>query len=97
MDPKESPEIEVLDAVDEVTENVKLWSLVVFNDEVNTFDHVIDTLVDVCGHEFTQAEQCAMIIHLKGKCAVNSGEYDELVSQRNEICRRGISAEVMAK
>ncbi|MFT7436302.1 MAG: ATP-dependent Clp protease adaptor protein ClpS, partial [Psychromonas sp.] len=41
--------------------------------------------------------QCAMIIHLKGKCAVNSGEYDELVTQRNKICERGISAEVMIK
>ena len=97
MKPEESPEIEIVTAEDEVVENVKLWSLVVFNDDVNTFDHVIDTLVDVCKHEPTQAEQCAMIIHLKGKCAVNSGEYDELVSQRNEICRRGISAEVMVK
>ncbi|WP_341227693.1 ATP-dependent Clp protease adaptor ClpS [uncultured Arcticibacterium sp.] len=97
MKPEESPEIEIVTALDEVVENVKLWSLVVFNDDVNTFDHVIDTLVDVCKHEPTQAEQCAMIIHLKGKCAVNSGEYDELVSQRNEICRRGISAEVMVK
>jgi ATP-dependent Clp protease adaptor protein ClpS len=97
MKPKENPQIDVIDQVEEVLEDVKLWSLVVFNDDVNTFDHVIDTLVDVCDHETTQAEQCAMLIHLKGKCAVNSGEYDELVSQRNEICRRGISAEVMVK
>ena len=97
MNPKESPEIEVIEEVDEVIENVKLWSLVVFNDDINTFDHVINTLMDVCDHEPTQAEQCAMIIHLKGKCAVNSGEYEELVSQRNEICKRGISAEVMIR
>ncbi|AWW00088.1 ATP-dependent Clp protease adaptor ClpS [Arcticibacterium luteifluviistationis] len=97
MKPEESPEIEIVTALDEEVENVKLWSLVLFNDDVNTFDHVIDTLVDVCDHELTQAEQCAMIIHLKGKCAVNSGEYEELVGQRNEICKRGISAEVMVK
>jgi ATP-dependent Clp protease adaptor protein ClpS len=97
MKPKESPQIDVIEEVEEVIEDVKLWSLVVFNDDINTFDHVIDTLIDVCDHETTQAEQCAMLIHLKGKCAVNSGEYDELVSQRNEICRRGISAEVMMK
>jgi ATP-dependent Clp protease adaptor protein ClpS len=97
MNPKESPQIDVIEEVEEVIEDVKLWILVVFNDDINTFDHVIDTLIDVCDHETTQAEQCAMLIHLKGKCAVNSGEYDELVSQRNEICRRGISAEVMMK
>ncbi|MFT5886482.1 MAG: ATP-dependent Clp protease adaptor protein ClpS [Arcticibacterium sp.] len=97
MNPKENPEIDVVEELEEVVEHVKLWSLVVFNDDINTFDHVIDTLIDVCGHEGTQAEQCAMIIHLKGKCAVNSGEYDELVSQRNKICERGISAEVMVK
>jgi ATP-dependent Clp protease adaptor protein ClpS len=97
MNPKESPQIDVIEEVDLVVENVKPWSLVVFNDDINTFDHVIETLVDVCDHEPTQAEQCAMIIHLKGKCAVNTGEFDELASQRNEICRRGISAEVLVK
>jgi ATP-dependent Clp protease adaptor protein ClpS len=69
--------------------------LVVYNDDVNTFDHVIETLVEVCGHSLEQAEQCTLLIHYKGKCAVKKGTFDELAPMRNAICRRGISAEVM--
>ena len=97
MNTLESPEVDILDLIDEVIEDVKLWALVVFNDDVNTFDHVIDTLVEICEHTPQQAEQCALIIHFKGKCSVNSGEYETMVAQRNEICRRGISAEVLLK
>ncbi len=97
MNIKESPQTDVLEETDLVIEDIKLYSLVVFNDDVNTFDHVIDTLIDVCDHTPEQAEQCSIIIHFKGKCAVNSGEYNELLAQRNEICYRGISAEVVLK
>ena len=68
--------------------------LVVFNDEVNTFDHVIDTLVKVCKHSSTQAEQCTHIIHYNGKCSVKNGSFNELKPMRNAICDRGISAEI---
>ena len=68
--------------------------LVVYNDEVNSFDYVIITLMEVCEHSPEQAEQCTLQIHFRGRCGVKSGEYDELVSMRNEICRRGISAEI---
>ena len=73
-------------------------SLIVWNDEVNTFDWVIDTLMDVCGHERVQAEQCAMLIHTKGKYAVKQGSYDELKPQCDAITERGINAtvEIMA-
>lgn len=83
-------DIEVL----EETVETEVRRLVVFNDDVNTFDWVIDTLVDVCDHTVEQAEQCALIIHHKGKCSVKEGEFDSLVPMRNEICRRGISAEI---
>ena len=73
----------------------QLHDLIVFNDEVNTFDHVIAALVEVCNHSQEQAEQCTILIHYKGKCAVKSGGADELAPMRNAICRRGISAEVM--
>ena len=89
-----NPEIEILEEVDIDLESIKLWELVVLNDDVNTFDFVIDTLIDVCGHSPEQAEQCTLIIHYKGKCGVKSGDYDEVVAMRNEICRRGINAEV---
>lgn len=83
-----------VDVLDEVVET-DVHNLVVFNDEVNTFDHVIDTLIDVCEHTPEQAEQCTLLIHYKGKCAVKNGSWEELVPMRNEICRRGISAEVL--
>lgn len=83
-----------VDVLDEVVET-DVHNLVVFNDDVNTFDHVIDTLIDVCQHTPEQAEQCTLLIHYKGKCSVKNGSWEELVPMRNEICRRGISAEVL--
>ena len=68
--------------------------LIVFNDDVNTFDHVIQTLIDVCEHTPEQAEQCTWIIHYKGKCAVKEGSFEQLKPMRDAICDRGISAEV---
>jgi ATP-dependent Clp protease adaptor protein ClpS len=68
--------------------------LVLFNDDINSFEHVITTLIDVCKHSPEQAEQCTIIVHYKGKCGVKSGDYEELAGLRNEICRREISAEV---
>jgi ATP-dependent Clp protease adaptor protein ClpS len=69
-------------------------NIVVFNDEVNTFDHVIDTFIDILSHSVEQAEQCAMIIHTRGKCKVKSGSYEELEPLCTAILDRGISAEV---
>jgi ATP-dependent Clp protease adaptor protein ClpS len=89
----EDEETEVLE--DEETVTTDLYDLVVFNDEINTFDHVIQTLMEVCDHEPEQAEQCTWIIHFKGKCTVKHGSFDELAPMRNAICGRGISAEVL--
>ena len=69
--------------------------LIVFNDDFNTFDHVIETLVKICKHSAEQAEQCAWIIHYKGKCSVKKGNEISLIPMRNAICDRGISAEVV--
>ena len=69
-------------------------SLIVWNDEVNTFEWVIETLVEVCGHSYEQAEQCAYIIHHQGKYAVKQGSYDELKPQCDAITERGINATV---
>ncbi|MBY0427012.1 MAG: ATP-dependent Clp protease adaptor ClpS [Cytophagales bacterium] len=85
---------EETDVLDEIT-ITDLYDLVVFNDEVNTFDHVIATLMEVCKHTPEQAEQCTLIIHYKGKCTVKCGSFDELAPMRNAICGRGISAEVL--
>lgn len=74
------------------------YSLIVWNDEVNTFEWVIETLVEVCGHSAEQAEQCAYIIHFQGKYAVKQGSYDDLKPQCEAITDRGIGAtlEVLA-
>lgn len=68
--------------------------LIVWNDEVNTFDWVIKSLVDICGHSTEQAEQCAWIIHYRGKYAVKYGPEDELKPMREALVDRGIGATV---
>jgi ATP-dependent Clp protease adaptor protein ClpS len=72
----------------------KPYSLVVWNDEVNTFEWVIETLVEVCKHSYEQAEQCAYVIHFRGKYAVKHGSYDELKPKCDAITERGIGATV---
>ena len=72
------------------------FHLIVWNDEVNTFEWVIETLVEVCKHSYEQAEQCAYIIHFQGKYAVKQGSYDELKPMCNSITERGIGATVEA-
>lgn len=69
-------------------------SIIVFNDDYNTFDHVIDSFVHVLKHTPEQAEQCAWLIHTKGKCKVKQGDYDVLVPLCSAILDRGISAEI---
>ncbi len=69
-------------------------SLVVWNDNVNTFEWVIETLMDVCGHTHEQAEQCAYIIHYHGKYAVKNGSYEDLKPPCDAITERGINATI---
>ncbi len=72
------------------------FSLIIWNDEVNTFEWVIKALVEICKHNEEQAEQCAMIIHVKGKYAVKNGSYDELKPMCDGITDRGINATIEA-
>lgn len=74
---------------------VKQNEIVLFNDDVNTFDHVIDTLVDVCEHTPEQAEQCAILVHYKGKCTVKTGVYDYLEPRCSMLLNAGLSAEIV--
>lgn len=73
-----------------ISENV----IVLFNDDVNTFDHVIDTLVKVCDHEPIQAEQCALIVHHNGKCDVKTGSFKDLEPMCTALLNAGLSAEI---
>lgn len=70
------------------------YQLIVWNDEVNTFDWVIETLIEVCNHSYEQAEQCAYLIHFKGKYAVKEGSFDYLKPMCDAITERGIGATV---
>ncbi len=69
--------------------------IVLYNDDVNTFDHVIDTLIKVCKHTAEQAEQCAILVHYKGQCTVKTGFYDELKPQCSSLLEAGLSAEII--
>ncbi len=68
--------------------------LILFNDDVNTFDHVIEALIDVCEHDYVQAEQCAWVAHFKGKCAVKNGTMYELKPIKDEMINRKLSVEI---
>jgi ATP-dependent Clp protease adaptor protein ClpS len=65
--------------------------LILFNDDINTFDFVIESLIEVCDHNPEQAEQCATIAHFKGKCGIKSGTLNELTPMNNELNHRGLS------
>lgn len=85
---KHSPEIEAIETL------VGVRDLIVYNDDVNTFDHVIESFVKICKHDSLQAEQCAWIIHFNGKCQIKSGSYEELEPFCTALLDRGLSAEI---
>ncbi len=86
---KSKRQTSILEAVDVNNE------IILYNDDVNTFDHVIDTLIRVCNHTSEQAEQCAILVHYKGKCAVKTGSFDELKPQCTQLLEAGLSAEII--
>ena len=90
------PKTETLEetVTDVLTELEKTYHIIVWNDEVNTFEWVIETLIEVCGHSEEQAEQCAMLIHTKGKYAVKNGSYEVLKPKCDAITERGIGATI---
>jgi len=79
---------------DQKPESSEKRFLILHNDEVNTFDHVIETLVDVCEHDEYQAEQCALITHFNGKCDVKKGELDYLKMLKEALHEKGLSASI---
>ena len=85
---------DVLELQDVAVETTSPYQLVVWNDDVNTFEWVIETLVDVCHHSYEQAEQCAYLIHFTGKYAVKKGTYEDLRPMCDAILDRGINATV---
>jgi ATP-dependent Clp protease adaptor protein ClpS len=84
-------EEELTDVLEEVSSENQL---IVYNDDVNTFDHVIACLVKYCGHGFVQAEQCAYLIHYNGKCSVKGGAFDALKPICEALLDQGLSATI---
>jgi ATP-dependent Clp protease adaptor protein ClpS len=68
--------------------------LILYNDDINTFEHVIKSLVEVCGHDPVQAEQCALIVHFKGSCEVKSGIPDVLNAMSRSLNAKGLNSKV---
>lgn len=76
------------------TQKTKEYSIVLFNDDVNTFEHVANLLVEVCGHDPLQAEQCALIVHHNGRCLVKNGELEVLKDMAELLLRGGLTVEI---
>ena len=87
-------ETEVLEQVEKKSKVENSKSLVLYNDDVNTFDFVINALIKVCKHELIQAEQCTWIVHYNGKCAVKDGSLDQLRPLRQALNERGLTAKI---
>lgn len=85
----------IQEELDVLEQEANLNEIVLYNDEVNTFDHVIETLMDACDHTPEQAEQCSIIVHYKGKCTVKTGEYKELEPRCSMLLTAGLSAEIV--
>ncbi len=81
--------------IDVKEQEVNQHEIVLFNDDIHTFDFVINSLIDVCEHSLEQAEQCTFLVHYKGKCAVKTGEYDELKLRCTRLLEMGLSAEII--
>lgn len=87
-------ETAVQDKVDVKEEIEKTRSLVLYNDDVHTFDYVIESLVKICNHELMQAEQCTWIVHYNGKCAVKEGDFRALRPMRQALSEKGLTAKI---
>ncbi len=90
-DPKRQYEEEVLvlDDTDEV------YKLVLHNDDIHTFDYVIDSLIEICKHTLEQAEQCTILVHFKGKCTVKTGSMDVLKPMHEKLLSRELTSEIV--
>ncbi len=85
----------IQEELDVLVQETRKHEIILHNDDVNTFDFVIESLINVCEHTPEQAEQCTILVHYKGKCAVKTGEYKELESRCVKLLDLGLSAEIV--
>lgn len=81
--------------IDVLEKKVPQHEIILFDDDFNTFDFVIESLIDICDHTLIQAEQCTMLVHYKGKCGVKTGEYKELEEKCSKLLELGLTAEII--
>lgn len=80
-----------------LTEYADLYQIMLYNDDYNTFDYVIDLLMEVCEHTYEQAEQCATLVHFSGKCPVKEGSYEDLLPRCSRLTQAGLTAEILPR
>ncbi len=85
----------IQEEIDVLEQEVNQHEIVLYNDDVNTFDFVINSLINVCDHTTEQAEQCTYLVHYKGKCTVKTGELDDLKPRCSKLLELGLSAELV--
>lgn len=85
----------IQEELDVLVQETSKHEIILYNDDVNTFDFVIDSLIDVCDHTLEQAEQCTILVHYKGKCTVKTGEYRDLEPRCTRLLELGLSAEIV--
>lgn len=88
-------EEQILEEVLEEKKENKLHEIILYNDDHNTFDHVINTLIAICDHTPEQAEQCSILVHYKGKCTVKTGAYKKLKPKCEGLLDAGLTAEII--
>ena len=84
----------IQEELDVLLHEEKEHEIILYNDDVNTFDFVIDSLISVCEHTLEQAEQCTILVHYKGKCTVKTGSYKDLEPRCSMLLDLGLSAEI---
>jgi ATP-dependent Clp protease adaptor protein ClpS len=91
-----STDIDILEqeVIEVILKEEAIKALILYNDDFNTFDFVISCLVKVCGHDFLQAEQCAHLVHYKGKCVVKNGTFKELKPLCESLLEKGLTAKI---
>jgi ATP-dependent Clp protease adaptor protein ClpS len=87
-------QIDEVEELEQLLLEVEIRDLVVYNDDVNTFEDVIQWFVEICDHQLEQAEQCAYLIHYTGKCIVKNGTYEFLEPRCSALLQRGLTAEI---
>lgn len=80
-----------------LTQQVDNYQIMLYNDDYNTFDYVIELLIEICDHTYEQAEQCAVLVHFSGKCPVKEGSYEDLLSRCSKLTQAGLTAEILPR